>query len=29
MRERGPRPPTTHPPRARPPRKTGWNRKPE
>ena len=29
MRQRGPRPPDTHPPRARPPRKTGWNRKPE
>jgi 23S rRNA (guanosine2251-2'-O)-methyltransferase len=29
MRQRGPRPPATHPPRARPPRKTGWNRKPE
>ena len=29
MRQRGPRPPATHPPRARPPHKTGWNRKPE
>src|SRR3954471_24543176 len=40
MRQRGPRPPATHPPRARPPppppppaapptRKTGWTRKPE
>ena len=29
MRQRGPRTPDTPPPRARPPRKTGWNRKPE
>ena len=29
MRQRGPRPPDTHPPRARPPHKTGWKRKPE
>jgi 23S rRNA (guanosine2251-2'-O)-methyltransferase len=29
MRPRGPRPPDAHQPRAHPPRKTGWNRKPE
>ena len=29
MRPRGPRPPATHQPRANPPRKTGWDRKPE